>query len=211
MLSRPVTDPGGPAHPLLPTIEPEPLETASLVAPIGTRLQVRLDSGIDTKRSRAGDRFTAVLATPIVANGTVLAPRGATVRGVVRTAAPSGRFKGRAVLQVALTSVEIGGSPVPIVTDSIVRASGGHKKRNFSLIGGGAGIGALIGGLAGGGAGVLIGSGAGAAAGTTGAAFTGRKQVAIPAESILVFHLQKTLAINIRAEKDTRASAVYSR
>jgi hypothetical protein len=130
---------------------------------------------------------------------------------VVRTATPSGRFKGNAVLRISLNSVEIGGSQVPVVTDSVVRTSGGHKKRNLSLIGGGTGLGALIGGLAGGGRGALIGAGAGAAAGTTGAALTGKKQVSVPPESMLVFHLQKALAIHVRSNKSTRASAADAR
>jgi hypothetical protein len=174
-------------------------------------LQVRLDGGVDTKRSRAGDRFTGVLAAPFLGDGIVLAPRGATVHGIVRTAAPSGRFKGKALLRISLNSIEIDGSKVPVVTDSVVRTSGGHKKRNLSLIGGGAGLGALIGGLAGGGAGALIGSGAGAAAGTTGAALTGRKHVSIPAESMLVFHLQREVALNPRRQRATPVSAVYTR
>ncbi len=51
------------------------------------------------------------------------------------------------------------------------------------MIGGGAGGGALIGGLAGGGKGALIGGLIGAGAGTAGAAFTGNKDVVIPSES----------------------------
>jgi hypothetical protein len=59
------------------------------------------------------------------------------------------------------------------------------------LIGGGSGLGALIGGLAGGGRGALIGAGAGAGAGAAGAAFTGKKQVSIPAETVLTFRLDE--------------------
>jgi hypothetical protein len=45
----------------------------------------------------------------------------------------------------------------------------------------------LIGGLIGGGKGAAIGAGAGAAGGTGVAAATGKKEVVIPAESVLTF------------------------
>jgi hypothetical protein len=56
-----------------------------------------------------------------------------------------------------------------------------HDKRNGVLIGGGAGLGALIGGIVGGGKGALIGGAAGAGAGTAGAA-TGKKDIRVSAE-----------------------------
>ena len=57
------------------------------------------------------------------------------------------------------------------------------------MIGGGAGVGALIGGLAGGGKGAAIGALTGGAAGTAGAAFTGKSDISLPAESALSFKL----------------------
>jgi len=125
----------------------------------------------------------------------LLAPSGASVEGAVRDAASSGRLKGRAYLSIALDSIEINGSAVPIVTDTVGASTRAHKKRNLTLIGGGSGLGALIGGLAGGGHGALIGAGAGAAAGTAGAAATGKKQAHIPAETVLTFHLRRPLEV----------------
>ena len=174
--------------------KPSPM-AKPVVAPAGTPIKVRLNSSLDTARSRPGERFTAVLAAPILVDGETLVPSGANVEGVVRNAASSGRLKGRADLSITLDAIEIGESSVPLVTDSVDRASGGHKKRNLTLIGGGSGFGALIGGLAGGGRGALIGAGAGVAAGTAGAAFTGKKQAKIPAESVLIFHLKQPLQI----------------
>jgi hypothetical protein len=116
-------------------------------------------------------------------------------------------LKGRAVLSIAIDRMEIDGVMTRVVTDSVVRSSGAHKKRNFRLIGGGAGLGALIGGLAAGGRGALIGAGAGAATGGAGAALTGKKQVRIPAESVLVFHLRQALAVNLSNNQPERASA----
>jgi hypothetical protein len=65
------------------------------------------------------------------------------------------------------------------------------------LIGGGAGAGALIGGLAGGGKGAAIGALAGAGAGTAGAALTGNKDIVIPAESMVNFHLTAPVTITV--------------
>lgn len=203
-----------PAEPLAPgavpapaASKPEPPAVVSAVAPAGTALRVRLNSSIDTARFRPGDRFIGVLVSPVVVQSKTLIPRGARVDGVVRSSSPSGRFKGRAVLAIALDGVEIDGAMTRVVTDSVVRSSGAHKKRNFTLIGGGAGLGALIGGLAAGGRGALIGAGAGAAAGTTGAAITGRKQVRIPAEAVVVFHLRQALTVNLRGGGPELASA----
>ena len=62
-------------------------------------------------------------------------------------------------------------------------------------VGGGAGLGAIVGGLAGGGKGAAIGVLAGAGAGTAGAAFTGNKDIVLPAEATLSFKLLKPLEV----------------
>jgi hypothetical protein len=62
-------------------------------------------------------------------------------------------------------------------------------------VGGGTGAGALIGGLAGGGKGALIGGLVGAGAGTAGAAFTGNKEVQIPAETAITFRLANSITV----------------
>ncbi len=54
----------------------------------------------------------------------------------------------------------------------------------------------MIGGIAGGGKGVLIGSAAGAGAGTAGAAYTGKKDIRVPAETSLTFRLARSTTIS---------------
>src|SRR5207248_4555957 len=82
-------------------------------------------------------------------------------------------------------------------TSSVSRYLKGKGKRTAAMIGGGAGGGALIGGLAGGGKGALIGAALGAGAGTAGAAYTGNKEIVIPAESALSFKLTEPLTVKI--------------
>ena len=160
----------------------------------GTRLRVRLDETIDTRRNRAGDRFTATLAEPLVYGDRVVAPRGTRLRGHVVEAKPSGRFKGRAILGLSLDSMDLRGR-VYAIRSTTFRSSRGHKKHNWLWIGGGSGGGALIGAAAAGGPAALIGAGAGAAAGTLGAAITGKRQIYVPAESRVTFVLRRDLDI----------------
>lgn len=79
------------------------------------------------------------------------------------------------------------------MTSSIARVEKGKGRRTAGFIGGGAGLGAIIGGIAGGGKGALIGGLAGAGAGTAGGALTGNKNIYIPAETILTFRLERSV------------------
>ena len=110
-------------------------------------------------------------------------------------AVPEGRFKGGAVLRMALDSVTIDGTRYDLRTTSITRVLKGKGKRTGVLVGGGAGVGALIGGLAGGGKGAAIGALAGGGAGTAGSAYTGNKEIVLPAESAVAFTLKSPLRI----------------
>jgi hypothetical protein len=174
-------------------MKPEPARP--LVVPAGTVLTVRLGQTVGSKISSAGQTFTATLASPVVVDGKTAIPSGAAASGTVVDAKPLGRFKGGASLQLRLTSIAIGGADQSISTSSVVRAEKGKGKRTAVLAGGGAGLGALIGGLAGGGKGAAIGALAGGGAGAGGAAFTGNKDVVLPAESALSFKLEQPLEV----------------
>lgn len=174
-------------------MKPEPPKP--LIVPAGTVLTVRLAEALGSKISTAGQTFTATVASPITIDGRTAIPAGATTSGTVVDAKPLGRFKGGAVLQVRLTSISVKGSDMAISTSSVSRTETGKGKRTAVLAGGGAGLGALIGGLAGGGKGAAIGALAGGGAGTGGAAFTGNKDVVLPAESALSFKLEQPLQV----------------
>jgi len=127
--------------------------------------------------------------------GDTVIPAGAEARGTVTDAKALGRFKGGAVLQIKLNSINVNGAEHSIDTSAITRSAKGKGKRTAVLTGGGAGVGALIGGLAGGGKGAAIGALAGAGAGGAGSAFTGNKDVVLPAESAVSFKLEAPLEL----------------
>jgi hypothetical protein len=83
-------------------------------------------------------------------------------------------------------------------TTAPTEASKGKGKRTAAMVGGGAGGGALIGGLAGGGKGAVIGGLIGAAAGTGGAGLTGNRDITLPAETPITFRLVDPLEIKPR-------------
>ena len=170
-------------------------EARPVVIPAGTVLTVRLGQAVGSKISNSGDTFPATVAEPVVVGGRTVIPTGAEAEGTVVQAAPLGRFKGGAVLRVALTSVTVGGTPRQVQTAAVSRSEKGKGKRSAVMIGGGAGLGALIGGLAGGGKGAAIGAAAGAGAGTAGTAFTGNQNIVLPAESTLSFKLTQPLEL----------------
>ena len=161
----------------------------------GTTITVRLQQAVGSKISNNGDTFSATVANPVQVGADTLIPAGSPATGHVIEAAPEGRFKGGAVLRIALDSVTVDGTRYDLRTTSITHTLKGKGKRTATLIGGGAGAGALIGGLAGGGKGALIGAAVGAGAGTAGAAYTGNKNIVLPAESALSFKLTRPVTI----------------
>lgn len=163
--------------------------------PAGTPITVRLQGTVSSASSNAGDSFEGTLDEPIVIEGQTAITRGTVVTGRVLAAKASGRLHDPGYLRIALVSLNVEGKPVAIETSSIFAKGGSHEKRNWAMIGGGTGAGALIGGLAGGGKGALIGSAVGAAGGTGTAYATGKKEVAFGAERRLTFRLAQ--AVNL--------------
>jgi hypothetical protein len=172
----------------------------TVTVPEGTPLEVRLASSIDSGHAAAGSPFEATLAAPLAVNGVDVAPTGSRVAGQVTNAVSSGRLNRPAELSLTLTSLTPeGSSPIQISTSTWSAKGQSHKKRDAEMIGGGAGVGALIGALAGKGKGAAIGAAVGAGAGTAGAAATGKKEIVLAPETKLTFKLTAPVTLERNA------------
>jgi hypothetical protein len=173
----------------------QPRVPEAVTVPSGKVVTIRLSSAVGSKISQPGQSFGGSLAKAVEVNGEEVIPVGAKVSGEVVDAKPLGRFAGGALLQLRLSSVRINGDDMPVQTATFTQTLKGKGKRTAVMAGGGAGLGALIGGLAGGGKGAVIGAAAGAGAGTAGTAFTGNKEIVLPAESAVAFTLKSPLKV----------------
>jgi hypothetical protein len=165
--------------------------TKKIYVPAGTRILIRMIDSIDSTKQKAGDRFTASLETNLVVDNIVVAPRGTTVYGRLTSASSAGRMKGSSELSLELTDLVIRGTAYPLLTSTYDVKGKGEGGNTAKKVIGGAGLGALIGGIAGGGKGAGIGALVGGGAGTAVAASKKGQQLTIPSETLLEFRLQQ--------------------
>ena len=168
---------------------------APVIVPAGTSVTVSLGSSLGSKLSQAGQTFTGSVAQDVLVGNEVVIPKGSTVSGTVTDAKALGKFKGAALLNIRLDSINLNGYDMPVQTAARSFTEKGKGKRTAVITGGGAALGGIIGALAGGGKGAAIGAAAGAGAGAGGSAFTGNKEIVLPAESAVTFELTQELKL----------------
>ena len=188
------------------------LAAAQTAAPVpaGTALMVKLDTTLATFSNKPGDPFRGKITKPVMLNGKIVIPAGATVEGRVTKVSEPRRISGkpsiailpeavifpngeRYFLDATLVDTNLGrGSDVN--TEGQFKGSG-HDNHDTVETGAGTAGGMLIGGLAGGPVGLVIG-GAVAATATT-AHWLGKHRSAIlPAGTELTLELNRPLTIS---------------
>lgn len=179
-----------PAPPPNPATRPKPVQV-----PAGTMINVRLTQGIDVDASQTGQTFKAIVDDPVMMNGSIVIPRGASAVLQAAAVQQSGTMKGSDKISLKMNSIGFGGNVYQVVTAYVETKGGGEGKKTARKVGGGAGLGAVVGGIAGGGSGAAIGAAVGGATGAV-MASTGEEHLKLPAETRLQFQL--TAAVNVR-------------
>jgi hypothetical protein len=153
---------------------------------------------LNSAKNHAGDPFTAVLDDAIIAEGVLVADKGANLSGRVLESTQSGRVKGLAQMILDLTRLQTVSGEVDIVTDSSTQQAQDTKKEDAKKVGILTGVGAIIGGIAGGGKGAAIGAASGAGAGAGTVLVTRGKEVLLERESRLTFQLREPLNVTVQ-------------
>ena len=107
----------------------------------------------------------------------------------------SGRIAGKTSLTISVQTLAINGRVYDVNASAVTKASGSRGAQSAERIGGGAGLGAAIGGVAGRGMGAAIGALSGAAAGAIVQIATSGERVKVPSEARLSFTLKDDLSL----------------
>ena len=173
-------------------VEPPPApEPEIITVPAGTLLDVRLAEPISTRTNKAGDGLVAILDQDLVVQGKVVFPEGAKAYGTLLAVEGSGRVEGRAEMTITLTELRVGEETYRVETGNITIQAEGTEGRDAKIIGGAAGVGALLGGIIGGKKGVAVGAAVGGGAGTATVLTTKGKEVEFQPEHKFSFSLSR--------------------
>jgi hypothetical protein len=169
------------------------------LVPVGTDLKVRINDTLSSKDSRIGDRFTATVLDPDRFDE-------ATVFGHISSIKKSGKVKGRTSMNLAFDRIELRDGRKGVLHGFVTRIygddagkadneggveSGSRTNQTIKRSGIGAGVGAIIGGIAGGGKGAAIGLIVGGAGGAGSLAVQGSKELKIESGTEMLVHVTR--------------------
>jgi hypothetical protein len=163
-----------------------------VTVPSGTDILVRMLDSIDSSKAQAGTRFSAVLETNLTLDGATIVPAGNTVYGRLAVAEQAGRATGSSNLQLELTDIVINGTAYPIYTGAFEVKGSSSGKRSAKRLLGGAGLGAIIGGIAGN---AGMGAAIGVTAGAVGSVAQKGKSVEVASETLISFRLKQPASL----------------
>ena len=162
-----------------------------VTVPVGTEIDVRLQSSLDSDTAQVEDRFYATVVDDLVLSGRTVIPAGSEARGVVSAVDRSSRTDRSASLTLTFDQVTVEERTYPARL-TLTEAQDRGIRDELDRIGVGAAVGGVIGGLIGGGRGALTGILIGA--GGTVAATEG-EDVKLPAGTVLRVRFDSSVTI----------------
>jgi hypothetical protein len=175
-----------------PVMTDDPMhETRVWTVPVGTEMDVRLQTVLSSATARVEQRFEATSLVDLKIGKDVVLPAGTVVRGFVGSVRSAGRLDRKGSLTLAFDEIVLPSGPSRLRA-SVTQALDGRMSEDASRIGTGAVVGAILGGLLGGGKGMLLGvlvGGGGTIAATDGT------DVNLPIGTILRLRIDSPLEI----------------
>jgi hypothetical protein len=176
-----------------------PPKNAKVIA-AGTEIRIRTDETIDSDSATPGQLFSAEVTEAVDdLSGGVAIPAHSPAKLLI--VSESGGGAGSPYLYLDLDSVNIKAQMHRVYTVELKESNDrgfGKNKRTAEYLGGGAAIGGLLGAIFGGGRGAAIGAAAGGGGGFVTQLFTRGKMVKVPAETILLFRLERPLVLQLQ-------------
>jgi hypothetical protein len=160
----------------------------SVTVPSGTLLLVRMMDSVSSKNA-PGATFTTKLEYDLVLNGVKTVPAGTVIYGKIQSSTQARRAVGKSTLDIRLTQMVVGGSPVPVSTSPYKEAGEASIKKAARGAAAGAAIGAIADGS--------DGAATGAAIGATVGALKKGQTVTIPPGALLEFTLTQPVSIRV--------------
>ena len=131
--------------------------------PVGTEVDVRLQTRLDSKEAVVEDRVEATTLVDLYQGSELLVPAGSLLVGHVTAVQPATRMERKGSITVEFSRLTMNGRSRDVHATVTQALESGGLKDETARIGAGAGVGAIIGGILGGVkgaiAGVLIGGG----------------------------------------------------
>jgi hypothetical protein len=126
------------------------------VLPVGTELDVRLQTALNSATAKVEERFEATTVVDYTVGDTVVVPAGTVVRGFVGSVRPAGRVNRQGSLTLSFDEVLLKSGPTRMRA-TVTKALDGKMSDDLGRVGAGAVVGAVLGGILGGGKGMLLG------------------------------------------------------
>jgi len=168
----------------------------TIVVPAGTRMNVRLDTGLNSGRNRTGDTFSASVEEAVRVGGRTAIPAGSTVHGTVSSVVPAKQGAGNALMVLAFNRLETPDNSSTTLVASLSRHSESKKKRNATIIGGSAAGGAVLGRIVGKNTrGAVVGSLLGGAIGTGVVMSKEGAQIDFPEGTVLTIKIDEEVRV----------------